>query len=187
MTCGFKLGQLVLPLPSLEVLAGAAVSGANRRGVVVHILESCVVAWMKQVKVKERERKRCMDGTEHLHIEIAKNICVCITRILLLLQMAMYFDPQADILKSHGKQAGPMAEVQVSSHTQQLTADTSLVHCPVLVQPVGQSGLCEGAAGLPGGAQHPAQFRASSQYLLSGIHPCAQGCQQGERMDDETL
>ena len=51
VTSGFQIGRLVLPLPSLQVLAEAAMNGVSRRSVVVHILESCVVAWMKQVKV----------------------------------------------------------------------------------------------------------------------------------------
>ena len=38
-------------MPSIEVLAEAAMS-VERRGAVIHVLESSVVAWMKQVKVR---------------------------------------------------------------------------------------------------------------------------------------
>ena len=37
-------------MPSIEVLADAAMN-SDRRAAVVHILESSVVSWMKQVKV----------------------------------------------------------------------------------------------------------------------------------------
>lgn len=39
------------------------------------------------------------------------------TSLLLLLsfQMAMHFDPNGAIAKSHGKMAGPMAEIKVST------------------------------------------------------------------------
>ena len=40
----------MLPLPSIEVLAEAA-ANTDRRSAVVHVLESSVVSWMKQVKV----------------------------------------------------------------------------------------------------------------------------------------
>lgn len=43
-------GEVVLPLPSIEVLAEAA-SFSSRRSAVIHVMESSVVAWMKQVKV----------------------------------------------------------------------------------------------------------------------------------------
>lgn len=41
---------MVLPMPAIEVLADAAMN-SDRRAAVVHILESSVVSWMKQVKV----------------------------------------------------------------------------------------------------------------------------------------
>ena len=44
-------GKVVLPLPSIEVLAEAAVN-SDRKAAVIHVLESSVVSWMKQVKVK---------------------------------------------------------------------------------------------------------------------------------------
>ena len=43
-------GKVLLPLPSISVLAEAA-SSADHRATVVHVLESSVVAWMKQIKV----------------------------------------------------------------------------------------------------------------------------------------
>ena len=57
MTCGLQVGGLILPLPSLQVLAEAAMTGISRRGAVVHILETCIVVWMKQVKVREKGGK----------------------------------------------------------------------------------------------------------------------------------
>lgn len=44
-------GKVVLPLPSIEVLAEAALN-SDRKAAVIHVLESSVVSWMKQVKVK---------------------------------------------------------------------------------------------------------------------------------------
>ena len=43
-------GDVVLPLPSIEVLAEVAGSQA-RTSIVVHVLESFVVTWMKLIKV----------------------------------------------------------------------------------------------------------------------------------------
>ena len=40
----------MLPFPSVEVLAEAA-STATRRGAVLHVLESTVIGWIKQIKV----------------------------------------------------------------------------------------------------------------------------------------
>ena len=37
-------------MPSIEVLAEAAMN-SDRRAAVIHVLESSVVSWMKQVKV----------------------------------------------------------------------------------------------------------------------------------------
>ena len=68
VTSGFQTGQLVLPLPSLRVLAEAAMSGVSRRGVVVHILESCVVAWMKQVKVNITHHTHCLTHRRSISI-----------------------------------------------------------------------------------------------------------------------
>ena len=42
--------KVVLPLPAIEVLADA-VNASDRRLAVIHVLESSVVSWMKQVKV----------------------------------------------------------------------------------------------------------------------------------------
>ena len=46
----YTQGDVVLPLPSIEVLAEVAGSQA-RTGIVVHVLESFVVTWMKLIKV----------------------------------------------------------------------------------------------------------------------------------------
>ncbi len=46
----FSQGKVVLPMPSIEVLAEAAWN-SDRRIAVIHVLESSVVSWMKQVKV----------------------------------------------------------------------------------------------------------------------------------------
>lgn len=43
-------GEVVLPFPSVEVLAEAAATPA-RRSAVLHVLESTIVGWMKQIKV----------------------------------------------------------------------------------------------------------------------------------------
>uniref|UniRef100_A0A1X7UKN4 Uncharacterized protein n=1 Tax=Amphimedon queenslandica TaxID=400682 RepID=A0A1X7UKN4_AMPQE len=52
VTQGHLSGDLVLPIPSLDILVeGAASSNNERRAVVVHIMESCVISWMKQVKM----------------------------------------------------------------------------------------------------------------------------------------
>ena len=45
-------GDVLIALPSIEVLAEAA-AVANRRGAVMHVLESTVVGWMKQIKVNK--------------------------------------------------------------------------------------------------------------------------------------
>ncbi|CAH1797693.1 unnamed protein product [Owenia fusiformis] len=42
-------GQIVLPFPSIEVLAEAA-ANPSRRGAVLHVLESTVIGWIKQIK-----------------------------------------------------------------------------------------------------------------------------------------
>lgn len=49
--CVHSAGKVVLPLPSIEVLAEAAMN-TDRKAAVIHVLESSVVSWMKQVKVK---------------------------------------------------------------------------------------------------------------------------------------
>ncbi len=43
-------GDIILPLPSIEVLAEAA-ANPNRRGSVLHVLETTVIGWIKQIKV----------------------------------------------------------------------------------------------------------------------------------------
>ena len=40
----------MLPLPSIEVLAEAA-ENPGRRGAVLHVLETTVIGWIKQIKV----------------------------------------------------------------------------------------------------------------------------------------
>eukprot|EP00057_Strongylocentrotus_purpuratus_P006394 XP_011660868.1 PREDICTED: dynein beta chain, flagellar outer arm [Strongylocentrotus purpuratus] len=50
VTEGHVEGQISLPLPSIEVLTEAA-SNANRRSAVIHVLESTVVGWIKQIKL----------------------------------------------------------------------------------------------------------------------------------------
>ena len=44
-------GRIILSLPSIEVLAEAA-AAPNRRGAVLHVLETTVLGWIKQIKVK---------------------------------------------------------------------------------------------------------------------------------------
>ena len=41
----------MLPLPSIEVLAEAAAGSQSRTSIVIHVLESFVVTWMKLIKV----------------------------------------------------------------------------------------------------------------------------------------
>lgn len=42
---------MVLPLPSISSLAETALTSPDRHSVVVHVLETAVVTWMKQVKM----------------------------------------------------------------------------------------------------------------------------------------
>ena len=51
--------EIVLPLPSIEVLAEAA-ENPNRRGAVLHVLESTVIAWIKQIKVQISPASTCL-------------------------------------------------------------------------------------------------------------------------------
>ena len=52
VTQGHQHGDLILPIPSLDVLTEGALTGSTeRRAIVIHIMETCVVSWMKQVKV----------------------------------------------------------------------------------------------------------------------------------------
>ena len=50
--CGLFVfqGRIILSLPSIEVLAEAA-AAPNRRGAVLHVLETTVLGWIKQIKV----------------------------------------------------------------------------------------------------------------------------------------
>lgn len=43
-------GRIILSLPSIEVLAEAA-AAPNRRSAVLHVLETTVLGWIKQIKV----------------------------------------------------------------------------------------------------------------------------------------
>ena len=47
---GSTSDQVTLPLPSIEVLSEAAAS-SSRRPAVIHVLETVVVNWIKQIKV----------------------------------------------------------------------------------------------------------------------------------------
>ena len=49
----FLQKQVVLPLPSLEVLSDVS-SYPNRHAGVMHVLETSVVMWLKQIKVSCR-------------------------------------------------------------------------------------------------------------------------------------
>ena len=50
---------MTLPLPSIEILAEAA-SSPNRRGSVLHVLETTVIGWIKQIKVSHLDCS-CLD------------------------------------------------------------------------------------------------------------------------------
>lgn len=50
---------MTLPLPSIEVLAEAA-SSPNRRGSVLHVLETTVIGWIKQIKVSQASMFHCI-------------------------------------------------------------------------------------------------------------------------------
>jgi dynein heavy chain len=50
VTEGHVEGDIILPLPSIEVLAEAAVL-PTRRTAVIHVLESSVIGWIKQIKL----------------------------------------------------------------------------------------------------------------------------------------
>ncbi|XP_053409232.1 uncharacterized protein LOC123561373 isoform X4 [Mercenaria mercenaria] len=49
ITQGHVEGRIILSLPSIEVLAEAA-AAPNRRGAVLHVLETTVLGWIKQIK-----------------------------------------------------------------------------------------------------------------------------------------
>ena len=49
---------MTLPLPSIEVLAEAA-SNTNRRGSVLHVLETTVIGWIKQIRVSHPSTLSC--------------------------------------------------------------------------------------------------------------------------------
>lgn len=53
---GHAEGEVYLPLPSIAVLQEAA-SNQNRRLAVIHVLESTVILWMKQIHVCKRKVK----------------------------------------------------------------------------------------------------------------------------------
>ncbi|KAL5499629.1 hypothetical protein EMCRGX_G011081 [Ephydatia muelleri] len=50
LTSGFVQNRVVLPIPSIEVLAEAATSD-DRKPAIIRVLESAIIAWMKQVKM----------------------------------------------------------------------------------------------------------------------------------------
>ncbi|XP_043910785.1 dynein beta chain, flagellar outer arm-like [Protopterus annectens] len=47
---GLVEGSIVLPIPAAKVLA-KAVSSVEKRGAVIHVLESTIIGWIKQIKV----------------------------------------------------------------------------------------------------------------------------------------
>ena len=47
-----KQGKIILSLPNIEVLAEAA-AAPQRRGAVLHVLETTVLGWIKQIKVRQ--------------------------------------------------------------------------------------------------------------------------------------
>ena len=49
---GHVEGRIVLNLPSIEVLAEAAAS-PSRRAAVLHVLETTVIGWIKQIRVSK--------------------------------------------------------------------------------------------------------------------------------------
>ena len=128
-------GKVLLPLPSISVLAEAA-SSADHRATVVHVLESSVVAWMRQIKV--------IHLTPPTHKLLVEKLRYNITS----LQMALHFDPSSSILKSHGKYAGPMAEIEVRAErtaclpcihwklfTETKTKENKITHSIILCKP----------------------------------------------------
>ena len=52
---GSSRDQVMLPLPSIEVLSEAA-AYSSRRPAVIHVLETAVVNWIKQIKVRSTNR-----------------------------------------------------------------------------------------------------------------------------------
>ena len=50
-SCYFHQGKVILPLPSVSTLVETALTSPDRHSVVVHVLETAVVTWMKQVKM----------------------------------------------------------------------------------------------------------------------------------------
>ena len=89
---------MVLPLPSIEVLAEAAMN-LDRKAAVIHVLESSVVSWMKQVKVNKKQITVVQQFEQNV--------------LFFFLQIALLLDPNSTIIKMHGKYAGPLAETEV--------------------------------------------------------------------------
>ena len=48
---GYKSHDLVLPLPCIRALVSDSPMGTDKRKLVIHMMETCVITWMKQVKV----------------------------------------------------------------------------------------------------------------------------------------
>ena len=57
-TQGHVQGAVVLPLPSIDVLAEAA-ANPNRRSSVLHVLETTVIVWIKQIRVSRSLNLPC--------------------------------------------------------------------------------------------------------------------------------
>ena len=48
---GYKSHDLVLPLPCIRALASDSPLSTDKRKLMIHMMETCVITWMKQVKV----------------------------------------------------------------------------------------------------------------------------------------
>ena len=86
----------MLPIPSIEVLAEAATSD-DRKPAIIRVLESAIIAWMKQVKVPD---ENYMGGEMCFEF-------ICRTQMVLLM------DPHVVITQMHGRYPQPVAELEV--------------------------------------------------------------------------
>ena len=78
-------GKVVLPLPSVTTLAQTAFTSPDRHSVVVHVLETAVVTWMKQVKMAlycnptgaiSRKAGKFAGPLEEIKVSIKKKRCM---------------------------------------------------------------------------------------------------------------
>ena len=70
-------GRIILNLPSIEVLAEVAAT-PNRRAAVLHVLETTVIGWIKQIRVSCRCVCVCVCVCVCLCVCVCVYVCVCV-------------------------------------------------------------------------------------------------------------